>query len=160
MAGFFPLSRRNLWLAFPIQYSPISGENVSNDLIALPIDNNETENELRGLTIGRQNWLFVGSRSGAETAASMYTLVSSASRHHIDVWAYVDDVLRQLAGGSTDYESLLPDRWRQTHSESNSDYCRFVCVGAPRLGRLGKAIASFTNQAGRSSSATRLVRTS
>ncbi|MCA9200964.1 MAG: IS66 family transposase, partial [Planctomycetales bacterium] len=65
---------------------------------AIPIDNNETESELRRLTIGRKNWLFVGSHRGGEVAASMYSVVSSAARHHLDVWAYVDDCLRRLAG--------------------------------------------------------------
>lgn len=88
----------------------------------LPIDNNATENELRRLTIGRKNWLFVGSADGGRVSASMYTLVSSAARHHLDVWAYVDDVLRKLSAGSTDYESLLPDRWRATHPESVRQY--------------------------------------
>lgn len=85
---------------------------------AIPFDNNETESELRSLTIGRQNWLFVGSDRGGEVAAAMYSLVSSAARHSLDVWAYVDDCLRRLAGGSTDYESLLPDVWRGSHPES------------------------------------------
>jgi transposase len=85
---------------------------------AIPMDNNETEGELRRLTIGRQNWLFVGSSRGGFVAATMYSLVSSAARHHLDVWAYVNDCLRQLAAGSTDYESLLPDVWRRTHPES------------------------------------------
>ena len=47
---------------------------------AIPFDNNETESELRSLTIGRQNWLFVGSDRGGEVAAAMYSLVSSAAR--------------------------------------------------------------------------------
>ena len=85
---------------------------------AIPMDNNETESELRGLTIGRKNWLFVGSSRGGEVAASMYSLVTSAARHHLDIWAYVDDCLRKLAGGSTDYESLLPDVWRASHPEA------------------------------------------
>ena len=85
---------------------------------AIPMDNNETESELRGLTIGRKNWLFVGSSRGGEVAAAMYSLVTSAARHKLDVWAYVDDCLRQLAGGSMDYESLLPDVWRASHPES------------------------------------------
>ncbi|WP_197455236.1 IS66 family transposase [Stieleria neptunia] len=54
---------------------------------AIPIDNNATENELRRLTIGRKNWLFVGSNRGGRVAAAMYSLVSSAARHHLDVWA-------------------------------------------------------------------------
>ena len=85
---------------------------------AIPFDNNETENALRSLTIGRQNWLFVGSPRGGEVAAAMYSMISSAARHNLDVWAYVDDCLRQLASGSTDYEILLPDVWRSSHPES------------------------------------------
>ena len=89
---------------------------------ASPIDNNETENELRRLTIGRQNWLFVGSHRGGEVAAAMYSLVSSAARHHLDVWAYVDACLRVLADGSTDYDSLLPDIWRKSHPDAIRPY--------------------------------------
>jgi len=77
---------------------------------------------MRRLTIGRQNWLFVGSSRGGEVAAAMYSLVSSAARHHLDVWAYVDDCLRRLAGGSTDYASLLPDVWRSSHPEAIRPY--------------------------------------
>lgn len=40
------------------------------------------------------------------------TLVSSAVRNDLDVWAYLKDVLDQLFAGSTDYESLRPDLWR------------------------------------------------
>lgn len=85
---------------------------------AIPMDNNETESELRGLTIGRKNWMFVGSSRGGEVAAAMYSLVTTAARHHLDIWAYVDDCLRKLAGGSTDYENLLPDVWRASHPEA------------------------------------------
>ena len=88
----------------------------------LPMDNNDTERELRRLTIGRKNWLFVGSQNGGEVAAKLYSVVSSAARHHLDLWAYVNDVLRRLVGGETDYEGLLPDRWKETHPESVRSY--------------------------------------
>lgn len=89
---------------------------------ALPIDNNDTERDLRRLTIGRKNWLFVGSSAAGDVAATMYTLIASASRHNIDLWAYLDDVLRRLAGGETDLDALLPDRWRDVHPESVRTY--------------------------------------
>ena len=54
----------------------------------LPIDNNDTERELRRLTIGRKNWLFIGSAAAGEVAAMMYTLIASASRHNLDLWTY------------------------------------------------------------------------
>ena len=52
----------------------------------------------------------------------MCTLVSSAARHRFDIWAYVDDCLCQLVGGSANYESLLPDVWRQAHPEAIRTY--------------------------------------
>ncbi len=89
---------------------------------SLPIDNNDTERDLRRLTIGRKNWMFFGSAAGGEVAATMYTLVASAARHHLDLWAYVDNVLRRLAAGETDLDELLPDHWGVTHPESMRTY--------------------------------------
>ena len=88
----------------------------------LPIDNNDTERDLRRLTIGRKNWLFIGSEAAGEVAATMTTLVASASRHSLDIWAYLDDVLRRLAAGESDLDGLLPDRWRTAHPESVRTY--------------------------------------
>ncbi len=88
----------------------------------LPIHNNATENELRKLTLGRKAWLFFGSEAGGEVAARMYTVITSASRHQLDLWAYLDDVLRSLAGGQVDVERLLPDRWAADHPESIRSY--------------------------------------
>ena len=47
---------------------------------SLPIDNNDTERDLRRLTMGRGNWLFLGSPAGGEVAARMCTVIASASR--------------------------------------------------------------------------------
>lgn len=89
---------------------------------SLPIDNNDTERDLRRLTIGRKNWMFFGSAAGGEVAATMYTLIASAARHRLDLWAYVDDVLRRLATGQHDLAELLPDHWAKTHPESIRTY--------------------------------------
>ena len=88
----------------------------------LPIHNNDVERDLRRLTIGRKNWLFIGSESAGEMASRMYTVVASAMRHNLDAWAYLDDVLRSLAGGEVDVESLLPDHWAKSHPESIRTY--------------------------------------
>ena len=88
----------------------------------LPIDNNDTEQLMRQVALGRKNWLFVGSVAAGERAADFLTLVSSAVRNDLDVWAYVKDVLDQLLAGSTDYESLRPDVWRQSHPDFVRQY--------------------------------------
>jgi hypothetical protein len=38
------------------------------------------------------------------------------------VWAYLKDVLNKLLAGSTDYESLRADLWKQSHPESVRTY--------------------------------------
>ena len=89
---------------------------------SLPIDNNDTERDLRRLTIGRKNWLFIGSSVAGDVAASMYTLVASASRHDLDLWVYLNDVLRRIAADTSDLAALLPDAWAKTHPESIRTY--------------------------------------
>ena len=88
----------------------------------LPIDNNATERDLRALTVGRKNWLFIGSPEAGPRAAILYTVVASAARHDLDVWAYLRDILEQLAVGSADLSSLLPDAWATTHPATIRSY--------------------------------------
>jgi transposase len=88
----------------------------------MPIDNNEVEQLMKQVALGRKNWLFVGSMAAGDRAADFLTLVSSAVRNDLDVWAYVKDVLDQLLAGSADYESLRPDVWRQSHPGAVRQY--------------------------------------
>ena len=88
----------------------------------MPIDNNDVEQLMKQVALGRKNWLFIGSVAAGERAADFLTLVSSAVRNDLDVWAYVKDVLDHLLAGSTDYESLRPDVWKQSHPQSIRTY--------------------------------------
>jgi transposase len=90
----------------------------------LPIDNNETEQLMKQVAIGRKNWLFVGSVAAGERAAGFMTLVSSAVRNDLDVYAYVKEVLDRLLAGDRDYASLRPDRWAAAHPEHIRQYRR------------------------------------
>jgi transposase len=91
----------------------------------LAIDNNAAERALRGIAIGRKNWLFCGSEAGGRTAAVLFTVIGSAVRNNLDPWAYLNDVLQRLAvlrdsvtGGSREeLLLLLPNRWQPTRSE-------------------------------------------
>jgi transposase len=83
----------------------------------LPIDNNEAERALRRIAVGRKNWLFVGSENGGERTAVILTVIASAHRHDLDVWAYLRDVLERLAKGEQNLEELLPDVWKANHPE-------------------------------------------
>lgn len=88
----------------------------------IPIDNNSVEQLMKQVALGRKAWLFVSNVPSGERSAKMMSLVSSARRHDLDTRAYIEDVLQQLLDGSTDYESLLPDVWKQTHPESIRRY--------------------------------------
>ena len=39
----------------------------------LEIDNNTAERAIRGIAVGRKNWLFVGSQNGGKSAAILFT---------------------------------------------------------------------------------------
>jgi len=88
----------------------------------LPIDNNETEQLLRQVALGRKNWMFAGSIRGGERTAAILTLTSSAIRNDLHVWSYIKDLLDQLLSGSTDYDALLPWNWAQSHSDAIRKY--------------------------------------
>jgi transposase len=88
----------------------------------MPIDNNDVEQLMKQVAVGRKNWLFIGSVAAGERAADFLTLVSSAVRNDLDVWAYTKDVLDQLLAGSTDYHALRPDVWKESHPEAVRHY--------------------------------------
>jgi hypothetical protein len=62
----------------------------------LEIDNNAAERALRGVALGRKNWLFAGSNDGGERAAAMYTLLGSAHLNGLNVEAYLRYLLTHL----------------------------------------------------------------
>ena len=83
----------------------------------LDIDNNEGENALRGIALGRKNWLFCGSDRGGRAAAIHFSLLASCKRHGLDPWAYYRDILTRLPAmlpGASEEAllALLPHRWQ------------------------------------------------
>jgi len=82
----------------------------------LEIDNNACERSLRGIALGRKNWLFAGSERGGRTAATLFTVIGSARLHEIEPWAYVKDVLERMPHAPwSELDSFLPDRWLKAH---------------------------------------------
>src|SRR5258708_5203292 len=76
----------------------------------LAIDNNITERQMRGVAVGRKNWLFAGSDEGGKRAAILYSLICTCSLQGIEPWAYLKDVLQRLAAGETP-DALTPRLW-------------------------------------------------
>ena len=95
----------------------------------IPIDNAQSEQIIRPLTVGRNNWQFLGHPKAAAGRLQLNSVVSSAHRHHLMIDDYLEDVLRKLADsqqnhpadlelGSPYLADLLPDRWALAHPQS------------------------------------------
>jgi transposase len=80
----------------------------------LTIDNNKSENALRSMAVGRKNWLFMGSKTGGQTATIIASFLSTCKRHDIHPRVYLTDVLTRLARGEANLDILLPGNWRPT----------------------------------------------
>lgn len=71
--------------------------------------NNTAERALRGVAIGRKNYLHVGSDAGGHTAAVMYTLLGTAKLNGINPQRYLRHVLERIADHpSNRIDELLP----------------------------------------------------
>ena len=68
----------------------------------IEIDNNAAERSLRGVALGRKNYLFAGSDAGGERAAAIYSLIGSAKLNGLDPEAYLRDIL-----AASDYETAI-----------------------------------------------------
>ena len=76
------------------------------------IDNNLIENAIRPVALGRKNYLFAGSHNGARRAALIYTLVANAKLQGLEPFAYMRDVLSQIADYPyKELADLLPVNW-------------------------------------------------
>jgi len=63
----------------------------------IEIDNSAAERALRGVALGRRNFLFAGADSGGERAAAMYGLIGTAKLNGIDPEAWLRHVLTHIA---------------------------------------------------------------
>jgi transposase len=76
----------------------------------LEIDNNKIENLIRPLALGRKNYLFMGSPSGAKAGATFYSLIATCTANNIEPYRYFCTMLHQIRHCKTDddYCKLLP----------------------------------------------------
>jgi hypothetical protein len=71
--------------------------------------NSAAERALRAVAIGRKNYLFMGSDSGGQRAASLYSLIGTAKLSGIDPAFYLRTVLEKIAEHPINrIEELLP----------------------------------------------------
>jgi hypothetical protein len=79
------------------------------------IDNNSIEHALRGVVLGRRNWLHVGQETGGQRAANLFSLMITCKRLGVEPYAYLHEVLRRLPSHpNKDIWQLTPRGWKQT----------------------------------------------
>lgn len=67
----------------------------------VPMDNNATEQALRGFCIGRNNWKIIDSISGAEASAGIYSLIETAKANGLIPYKYLEYLLTILSEAKT-----------------------------------------------------------
>ena len=73
------------------------------------MDNSAAKRALRGVALGRKNYLFAGSDSGGERAAAIYSLTESAKLNGLDPEAYLRHVLTHIADHPVNqFDDFLP----------------------------------------------------
>lgn len=88
--------------------------NYLSDL-RLKLDNNAAEQAIRPVTLGRKNFLFVGSERGGETAAIFMSLIATCKANKINPYEYLKDILARInAHPHRKLAELLPQNWNPT----------------------------------------------
>lgn len=85
------------------------------------IDNNAAERSIRGIALGRKNYLFAGSDAGGERAAAIYSLIETAKLNSMDPEAYLRDVLARIADHPINrVADLLPWKWAADRTQARA----------------------------------------
>jgi transposase len=83
----------------------------------LEIDNTGTERSIRGVAVGRGNWMFFGSDVGGRTAAVLRSFIASCQRVNVEPFAWFKDVLARIANYPINsITELLPHNWASAHA--------------------------------------------
>jgi transposase len=79
------------------------------------LSNNAAERAIRGIAVGRKNWIFAGSDSGGRRAAAIYTLIETCKLNDTDARAWLADVLARINDHPMrELDALLPWNWQAT----------------------------------------------
>lgn len=83
----------------------------------LHIDNNAAERSIKPFVIGRKNWLFNQTPSGADASALLYSLVQTAKANNLEPFAFLKHILTEIPKLGRHYQPEELDQfmpWRLT----------------------------------------------
>ena len=66
----------------------------------IEISNNQVENAIRPIVVGRKNWLFCDTQAGANASATIFTVLETAKANGLNSETYLNHLL-----------SVLPERF-------------------------------------------------
>jgi transposase len=97
----YPKSRPKSQKRRAIEYlmSRWKGFTLFLDDLRLPLSNNEAERTIRPATVGRKNYYGSGNHTGADTAATHFTIVESCKKNDLDPRQFIQMSLRRIAAG-------------------------------------------------------------
>lgn len=79
------------------------------------IDNNNIENAVRPLALGRKNYMFAGSHKSAQNIAMMYSFFATCKANEINPFTWLNDVLNRIQDHHANkLVELLPQNWTGT----------------------------------------------
>jgi transposase len=86
----------------------------------LELSNNLAENSMRGVALGRKNWIHIGSQQAGPRVAAILSVVESCRRLKVHVRDYLNDILPGLADKPIQQVAdLTPAAWIKRHTSEN-----------------------------------------
>src|SRR5690606_8055690 len=80
----------------------------------LQIDNNLCENALRGVALGRKNYLFAGSHEAAQRAAMIYSFFATCKKHEVNPFQWLKYTLENImAINHKNLKDLYPQNYKK-----------------------------------------------
>jgi len=86
----------------------------------LELSNNLAENSMRGVALGRKNWIHIGSQQAGPRVAAILSVVESCRRLRLPVRNYLNEILPGLADKPIQQVvALTPAAWIARHPSDN-----------------------------------------
>lgn len=87
----------------------------------IEIDNNQCENGIRPITLGRKNWMHIGSENAGPWTAAYASLAETCRRHHINPFEYFRDIFNRIADHPVQrIAEFTPYRWKQIREQARA----------------------------------------